>query len=447
MRGGSPPRSGDQGPGLSAPRVLCTSRVTSATTRSPNRCVKTSWVRTCVKGPCHPERVSRRLLAVLDAVFGDADYERALRNAASTKRSELLVALLESLVAHCHDWLQSEQLNRSGAGEPAPLAYFPMYPQLALGPDDMDFLKAKLLYLPGAVVCADPLAGVATWWLRAESLDPHMEKEISARTKDLVSGLRQVQEWRPLIESGDLILIPGIFPYYQCFGRAREALVARGITELPPTTVEFDDEGGAAIGGEWYYLMAETVASLPGYLNYDILVESAGAADAVVKGTQALAVAGVESATIGHLRGVTLPSITRISWADIARLRNQDDLFAEFRASFAEVARLAASPAVQPSGRELQAAADEILSPRVRAVTDESRRRSVLEQTIIGGLSLGGAAVEHHVTGQPPVGTLLALSAAELGWFLNLTLVGRAERAGRRELRRFYAQLIRSTRP
>jgi hypothetical protein len=182
-------------------------------------------------------------------------------------------------------------------------------------------------------------------------------------------------------------------------------------------------------------------------LDYDPVATDRWSKTAIQRGLKSVgSTPGIDTRVATALRRFSIPGLEEVPIADVVRLRNSEEAFAEFRSAFEQVLRLVLpeKPDSAPAfSTELARASNTLLIPRVAEIDRRRRQSPALDHMLSGALSVGAAVAEHAITHTFPVGTTLTTIATHSSWMLS-RIRRRFSREGRDEalLREFYGYMI-----
>jgi hypothetical protein len=279
-------------------------------------------------------------------------------------------------------------------------------------------LKGLLAYFPGEIAIHDPIAelmsatGEFTDFLRNPNYD--VRDELARRVEYLI-------DFRPLVESSDLLLLPAYYPNHDIsINQDIQPFIRARVQDERRKDGSKFDEGMATAYAEMFGTQLR-VAALLGHTPVPVDVAAKqyileSALDAAVP-----SIPGIHQTAARLLSEFEVPGFVSVPFREFARVRANEAAFGEFRSAFASLLRVVGELRLDgPAGfqMELQQAAEDILRPQVAALARHRRESGALQQLLGGSLAIGGAVLEYHITSAPPVGTLISALMAESSWLL-----------------------------
>jgi hypothetical protein len=317
--------------------------------------------------------------------------------------------------------------------------------------------KSLLAYFPGKVSVTDPVASIIFYKRRSKL----PSSSSSYWRRQFVYALNALIAIRPLVNSGDAVLVPAAY-----LGPRTEPiseLLRKQMQEAFPRllTINRTDDFWSSVPDEWERqvvighlqqknsLVTEiAVAEALGYALMATDGEAAFILDHAVQVGSApdRTIPGAYVRFAQLLERFQIPALERISYADLARLRAEEEGFASFRSALGQI--LDRVQAEEPDSDdsfavELAYWAKELLTHEVQRI-DRSRRVSKsLQQFISGGAAIGTGIVTSMVTHSSPIDALAGVAAGQASWLLY-PLLRRATKEGKRDtlLRTFYGSLL-----
>ena len=366
---------------------------------------------------------------------------------------EQLMRYLEKAAPYYYDWLENEEKQAaSGTGA----IYHPLDPYLPEEALDETIAryKALLLYFP-AVTIEDPVAK-AIWpactmaeVMRVTDGEPYIpftdETENKLR-RDLREAFKLLATFRPLIESGDITLVPSTFAlmYTVVQEAARNDLQAIGEENLI-TLYGHKDPGLVGAVKVWCKLceMCEyTPVAGRDWVSKILTVEYQQATRHLQR------VAGIDTRVTQDLWQYRLPGVEQAPVNEIITLRRNHDAFAEWRnvlSTLLEQVRKE-TPAPDPAQfeAEFKRTAEAQLTPKLQAIRSSIGQSQILSKMLVPGLvTLGGGVITFIINQQQFTTAAVSSALTSVSW-LSDKLIKRYNRDGRQAgiLRDFYGYLI-----
>lgn len=341
------------------------------------------------------------------------------------------------------------------------------------------WLRCSLLYYPGPVAMPDPVGG-ADLRLARTGRPGFDESTAYAARETLIRGLRATMDLRPLISRGDVVLVPEIsveraFDSVRTYFDILEAMhlsqddsemftsldvelarihpaIIRRIYEMDELTnrimpAPWEDE---AFGQdlEWAYDLPIARWLWAGAeMEFSPVAADERVQEKLDVGIQSLArvtsQTDIEAAVM--FARFQIPGPDSASLKQVVALRQNEEVFHEFRSTFEYVLRQTSQAAPADQGifdLEFRRHAEATLNAERRRILSNRERSPVLAKMLTGSFLFGAAGIESAITKQPPVGSALAASAGGLAWLLPYLATSRTRARSSEQRRLFLSYLV-----
>ena len=404
----------------------------------------------------------RNVISLIETYLGEELTAQRAADLADgpIEHSEKLAA--ETLIPHYYDWLESESNDRAQDTKPIYHAIDPYPPEGDRASENR--LKTLLLYFPH-VALADPLSDVL--WPAAAYAQlrgafegtPRFEMRQDAETRNrLRRALLFLAHVKPFVENGDVRLVPSTFAldYSSLQNAARteveafERLTEEQRRHFP--TEQIEHIGSVKVWGclcaACDYTPIAGARWVDDVLRGEIKTQSGQSRSTDGQTTR------LDLDTAAALSVSDLPGVSGTSLVDIARLRQNEEAFEEWRRDLRTIVAM-----VRASGdasdadfrRDFAQTAQDRLLERAEILKAKTKSSPALTKLLTPAtLAIAGAALTamYYPSSAPliagvPATAVASTSAGATGWLIDV-MYTRFKKAGRRAtlLRDFYGRFL-----
>jgi hypothetical protein len=366
---------------------------------------------------------------------------------------EHLLGYLEKAAPYYYDWLENEEKQAvSGTRE----IYHPLdpYPRDEALDKTIARYKALLLYFP-AVTVADPVAKAIWPTITMAQIAQSLEGEPAVSFTDetetaLRRGIREafklLAAFRPLIQSGDVTLVPSTFALDYTVVQEAGRNEIRALEQEKLIGLYGEQDVGTIGAVKVWCKVCEMCEYTPvagrDWVSKVLAVEYQQAVRRLQR------VAGIDARVAQDLWQYQLPGAQQAPVNEIISLRRNHDAFAEWRnvlcGLLEQVRKEAPAPDPAQFEAEFKRAAEAQLTPKLQAIRSSIGQSQVLSKMLVPGLlTLGGGVITYRITQQPFTTAAVTGALIPVSWIAD-KMIKRFNREGRQAgiLRDFYGYLI-----